>query len=46
MSDPRGFLKMKRYASKYRPVCERGKDYEQVSVLWEEKKSREQAQHL
>lgn len=33
MGDIRGFLKIKREASRYRPVCERVKDYSEVYVL-------------
>ncbi len=33
MGDVRGFLKIKREASRYRPVCERVKDYSEVYVL-------------
>jgi glutamate synthase (NADPH/NADH) small chain len=43
MGDPRGFLKVKREAFTYRPVCERVKDYKEVSVLHSEDKSMEQA---
>ncbi len=43
MGDPKGFLKVKRTTAEYRPVCERVKDYRNVSVLRAEDKSREQA---
>lgn len=43
MGDPKGFLKLKREAAAYRPVCERVKDYGDVSVLRPDKKSMEQA---
>lgn len=33
MGDPKGFLKVKRQSAQYRPVCERIKDYGEVSVL-------------
>ena len=43
MGDPKGFLKVKRAKTGYRPVCERVKDYERVFVLRDEAGSREQA---
>ena len=43
MGDPKGFLKVKRAHSPYRPVCERVKDYEWVSVLRKENDSIDQA---
>jgi glutamate synthase (NADPH/NADH) small chain len=43
MGDPKGFLKVKREASQYRPVCERIKDYQEVTVLRSEKQTQEQA---
>jgi glutamate synthase (NADPH) small chain len=43
MGDPKGFLKFKRTASEYRQVCERVKDYRQVSALRPDAKSQEQA---
>ncbi len=43
MGDPKGFLKVKRVHSLYRPVCERVKDYEWVSVLRDEERSKDQA---
>lgn len=42
MGDPKGFLKLKREAASYRPVCERLEDYQQVSVMRTDEKSREQ----
>lgn len=43
MGDPKGFLKVKRQISEYRPVCERVKDYREVAVLKSSKHSEEQA---
>jgi glutamate synthase (NADPH/NADH) small chain len=43
MGDIRGFLKVKRQAEKYRPVCERIKDYQEVMLLRNDKDSEEQA---
>jgi glutamate synthase (NADPH/NADH) small chain len=43
MGDIRGFLKIKREKAQYRPVCERVKDYSEVSLLRNEDKSKEQA---
>jgi glutamate synthase (NADPH/NADH) small chain len=43
MGDPRGFLKMKREGGKYRPACERVKDYEDVGIPRTNKQSQEQA---
>jgi len=43
MGDPKGFLKVKRETSGYRPVCERIKDYGNVAILRPEAKSREQS---
>ena len=43
MGDPKGFLKVKRTHPLYRPVCERVKDYEWVSVLRGEDDSKDQA---
>ena len=43
MGDPKGFLKVKRSHSEYRPVCERVRDYNWVSVLRGEEESRDQA---
>jgi glutamate synthase (NADPH/NADH) small chain len=42
MGDPKGFLKLKREAASYRPVCERLEDYQQVSIMRTDEKSREQ----
>lgn len=43
MGDIKGFLKVKRQAAAYRPVCERIKDYREVLVLQPEEQSKEQA---
>jgi glutamate synthase (NADPH) small chain len=43
MGDVKGFLKVKREASFYRPVCERLKDCCEVAVLRRETQSQEQA---
>lgn len=43
MGDMRGFLKVKREPMKYRPVCERVKDYCEVSALRPDTASEEQA---
>ena len=43
MGDIKGFLKVKRQAAEYRPVCERIKDYREVAVLRSETYSKEQA---
>jgi glutamate synthase (NADPH/NADH) small chain len=43
MGDPRGFLKLKRKGSEYRPVCDRVKDYEPVATLRPERVNKEQA---
>ncbi len=43
MGDPRGFLKVKRTISEYRPVCERIRDYRDVVTLRSPEKSAEQA---
>lgn len=43
MGDPRGFLKSARKTGTYRLVCERVKDFKEVSVLRQEKESQEQA---
>ncbi|MBN1898404.1 MAG: glutamate synthase subunit beta [Spirochaetes bacterium] len=43
MGDPRGFLRVKRKGSKYRPVCERVKDYKEMVILRSEEESKEQA---
>jgi len=43
MGNPSGFLKVKREALKYRPVCERVKDYAEVAVPKTDEKVSEQA---
>jgi len=43
MKDVKAFLKIRREKSKYRPVCERIKDYRQVALLRNEEKAEEQA---
>ncbi len=43
MGDPKGFLKQKRQVALYRPVCERVKDYNDVTVLKDEAETEEQA---
>jgi glutamate synthase (NADPH/NADH) small chain len=43
MADPKGFLKIRRKNSEYRPVCERIKDYREVVSLSSERHSQEQA---
>ncbi|MDD5449899.1 MAG: glutamate synthase subunit beta [Candidatus Omnitrophica bacterium] len=43
MGDVKGFLKIKRAAAQYRPVCERIKDYQEVALLPHEQHSKEQA---
>lgn len=43
MGDIKGFLKVKRQVSEYRPVCERIKDFTEVTVLPKEGHSEEQA---
>lgn len=43
MGDIKGFLKLKRGIAQYRPVCERIKDYREVSVMRSEKDSKDQA---
>ncbi|MFA5177160.1 MAG: glutamate synthase subunit beta [Candidatus Omnitrophota bacterium] len=43
MGDPKGFLKIARKNSSYREVCERIKDFGEVSELRPEKQSQEQA---
>lgn len=43
MGDLKGFLKVKRKISEYRPVCERLKDYHEVASLRGEMQSKEQA---
>jgi glutamate synthase (NADPH/NADH) small chain len=43
MADPKGFLKFKRETVGYRAVCERVKDFREVSILPSIKHSKEQA---
>lgn len=43
MGEIKGFLKIKRTSSEYRPVCERVKDYCEVTLLRPDEKSQEQA---
>ncbi len=43
MGDPKGFLKARREVSPYRAVCERVKDYKEVSLMRTDEKSQEQA---
>jgi len=43
MGDIRGFLKVKRQAAQYRPVCERVKDHRDVCIVRGDECSREQA---
>ena len=43
MGDPKGFLKVKRAHSPYRPVCERIRDYKWISALRKEDDSKDQA---
>lgn len=43
MGDPRGFLKIKRGKTEYRPVCERVKDFDRVFVARKAEKAQEQA---
>jgi glutamate synthase (NADPH/NADH) small chain len=43
MGDTRGFLKVERKAAQYRPVCERLKDFSQVSLSCDSRHSQEQA---
>ncbi|PIU40915.1 MAG: glutamate synthase [Candidatus Omnitrophica bacterium CG07_land_8_20_14_0_80_42_15] len=43
MGDPRGFLKLGREKTLYREVCERVKDFKDVSKMCPEKQSQEQA---
>lgn len=42
MGDIKGFLKIRRESAKYRPVCERTKDYKEVILLQSDEKSQEQ----
>ncbi len=43
MGDPKGFLKVKRRSQEYRPVCERVRDFCDVSLLPKDERSQEQA---
>ncbi|MCP4650625.1 MAG: glutamate synthase subunit beta [PVC group bacterium] len=43
MGDARGFLKVKRKNTEYRPVCERVLDFKEVTILRSNKHTREQA---
>ena len=43
MGDIRGFLKVKRQVSEYRPVCERISDFQDVALLRSDVRSQEQA---
>ncbi|MBN1871366.1 MAG: glutamate synthase subunit beta [Candidatus Omnitrophica bacterium] len=43
MGDPRGFIKVKRETAQYRPVCERVRDYGDVSIVRTDEASMEQA---
>lgn len=43
MGDIKGFLKIKRKTGEYRPVCERIKDFQEVSILPQEEHSKEQS---
>ena len=44
MGDPKGFLKVRREDTSYRPVCERVKDHREVMAsLWSDKLSEDQA---
>ena len=43
MGDPKGFLKVRREYSEYRPVCERVADYMEVTMLRTDSLSKEQA---
>jgi len=43
MGDIKGFLKVKRETSKYRPVCERIKDFREVNLLPKNEHSKDQA---
>ena len=43
MGDPKGFLKVKKKVSAYRPVCERVKDYREVILPRSKKESEEQS---
>ncbi len=43
MGDPKGFLKIKRDKSKYRPACERVRDYREVVLPRKDEASQDQA---
>ncbi len=43
MGDPRGFIKVRREGARYRPVCERIKDYAHAAVLPSDEQSLKQA---
>ncbi|MDD4909442.1 MAG: glutamate synthase subunit beta [Candidatus Omnitrophica bacterium] len=43
MGDPKGFLKLKREAGQYRPVCERAADFKDVTLLRPDDRSQQQA---
>ena len=43
MGDPKGFLKLKRESIKYRPVCERIKDFREISIELTDKHAGDQA---
>lgn len=43
MADPKGFLKVKRKAADYRPVCERVMDFKEAALLRSDEHSKEQA---
>jgi glutamate synthase (NADPH/NADH) small chain len=43
MGDIKGFLKVKRQNTQYRPVCERVKDFQDVTILPSEEHSKDQA---
>jgi len=43
MGDPKGFLKVKRRTSAHRPVCERIKDYREVTLIRDEEHTIEQS---
>ena len=42
MGDPKGFLKVHRSRSEYRPVCERVKDYREILIVPKDQTSKEQ----
>lgn len=43
MGDPKGFLKVKRRTSEYRPVCERVRDHHEVAILCPSENAESQA---